>query len=140
MWKYNQEEPLKEITDSITNPFIIHYTTFKPWKDLNVMMGSYFWRYARMSTFYEQILMNFIDKKMKRLLDVNTEGPKEESKRISKVMLGRKIRLLEIRERKNEVEYYLFARIPLLKIRTREKYKDIYLISWRLHILRINYK
>jgi lipopolysaccharide biosynthesis glycosyltransferase len=139
MWKYNQEEPLKEITDSIQKPFIVHYSTFKPWKDLDVIKGNYFWKYARMTPFYEKIFEKFLINKTNKISDNNLENIKS-SKSISNIRLGKKLRLFKVVERANEIEYHLFARIPFLKIRTREGCKDIYFISWRIHILRINFR
>jgi lipopolysaccharide biosynthesis glycosyltransferase len=139
MWKYNQEKPDKKITSSLNNPFIVHYSTFKPWKDLDVIMGNYFWKYARMTPFYEKILEELLINKMKKTLDENL-GKLDRSKPISNIKLGKKLCLFNIIERENEIEYHLFAKIPLLKIRTKEEYEDIYFISWRIHIIRINYR
>jgi lipopolysaccharide biosynthesis glycosyltransferase len=139
MWKYNQEKPDKNITNSIKNPFIIHYSTFKPWKDLDVIMGNYFWEYARITPFYEKILERFLINQTEKISDENLSRPNK-SKSISNIKFGKRLRLFNIVERGNDLEYYLFARIPFLKIRTRKECKDIYFISWRIHILRINYK
>lgn len=38
-------------------PNIVHYKlTFKPWKYDNIMYGEYFWKYAKETKFYEEIL------------------------------------------------------------------------------------
>jgi hypothetical protein len=139
MWKYNQEKPDKKIASSLKKPFIVHYSTFKPWKNLDVIMGNYFWKYARMTPFYEKILEELLINKMKKILDENL-GKLYRSKPISNIKLGKKLCLFNIIERENEIEYHLFAKIPLLKIRTKEEYEDIYFISWRIHIIRINYR
>jgi len=48
------------------NPFIIHYSSSrKPWNDLTVEMSNYFWRYARKTLFFED-LMDFIINKAKQ--------------------------------------------------------------------------
>jgi lipopolysaccharide biosynthesis glycosyltransferase len=139
MWKYNQEKPNRQITSALEDPFIVHYSTFKPWKDLDVIMGNYFWKYARITPFYEKILEELLINKMKKIPEENL-GKLNGSKSVSNIKLGKKLCLFNIVERSNDLEYHLFAKIPFLKIRTKEEYKDIYFISWKIHILRINYK
>ncbi len=45
------------------DPKIVHYAGFlKPWNTLDCDMGQVFWRYARQTPFYEQLVLNLIDK------------------------------------------------------------------------------
>lgn len=40
-----------------TDPFIIHYCSiYKPWKSPNLPLAKHFWKYARLTPFYEEIL------------------------------------------------------------------------------------
>ena len=42
---------------SISDPWIIHYTSgIKPWNSFRIKQSEYFWKYARISPFYEEIL------------------------------------------------------------------------------------
>jgi lipopolysaccharide biosynthesis glycosyltransferase len=139
MWKYNQEVTNQKITNALKDPFIVHYSTFKPWKDPDVAMASYFWKYARMAIFYEKILEKFLVNETRSRSNENLTKAKE-SKSISNIRLGKKLCLFKVVERSNEIEYHLFARIPFLKIRTKDRYRDIYFVSWRIHLLRVNYR
>lgn len=41
----------------VENPVIIHYNLFlKPWQYMNVQYKDYFWKYARLTPFYDEIL------------------------------------------------------------------------------------
>lgn len=45
---------------SIGNPFIIHYAgSSKPWNNPKMDMADYFWKYARMTSFYEELIFDF---------------------------------------------------------------------------------
>lgn len=47
----------KKYIDARSNPFIIHYSgAKKPWNYPDVELSNYFWRFARSSPFYEEIL------------------------------------------------------------------------------------
>lgn len=50
------ESMAKELTEAQKNPKIIHYICQKPWENLNLINGEYFWKYARKSPFYENII------------------------------------------------------------------------------------
>jgi lipopolysaccharide biosynthesis glycosyltransferase len=48
-----------KVKNSIENPFIIHYAgREKPWNNIEVGMSEYFWKYARKTPFYEELLFN----------------------------------------------------------------------------------
>lgn len=49
-----------EARNTIKDPFIIHYAgSNKPWNNPNMEMARYFWKYARMTQFYEELIFNF---------------------------------------------------------------------------------
>lgn len=54
---------IKKCMQNIENPLIIHYTSqIKPWNTPNQHLAEYFWKYARISPFYEEILYKNIEK------------------------------------------------------------------------------
>ena len=62
---YLKEAPFSlytEYLDARKKPKIIHYAGFqKPWNTKNCDMQTYFWKYARQTIFYEEILQRFIE-------------------------------------------------------------------------------
>ncbi len=64
IWTPNWKEvlPVGMLNDYIASredPWIIHFSgAKKPWQDPSLDMSTYFWKYARLTPFYEEILMN----------------------------------------------------------------------------------
>ena len=55
---------LNDYEKSRKNPFIIHYAGgIKPWQRIGIEMGDFFWKYARMSTVYEKLLILILPEK-----------------------------------------------------------------------------
>lgn len=55
-WLFLFESEIKE-TKIIEHPAIIHYNgTMKPWDNPGMLLSEHFWKYARQSVFYEEIL------------------------------------------------------------------------------------
>lgn len=49
----------KELSNLLSDPYIIHYVSkTKPWNKPNEELADYFWKYARNTIFYEEILYN----------------------------------------------------------------------------------
>lgn len=47
--------------DAINNPYIIHYaSSVKPWNSISLQFSSVWWKYARLSPFYEYFILNKI--------------------------------------------------------------------------------
>lgn len=58
---------------SIENPFIVHYAgSNKPWNNLKMDMADYFWKYARMTPFYEELIYNFYENAFLESVNNNT--------------------------------------------------------------------
>ena len=48
---------MKEYTQAIENPYFLHFTTFlKPWQEPSTYNANLFWKYAKMTPFYEEII------------------------------------------------------------------------------------
>lgn len=56
------DETRKDYKEDLKEPYIVHYTSLiKPWKYPEYRLAEYFWRYARESIFYEEILKKNIN-------------------------------------------------------------------------------
>jgi len=87
-----------ETRKSVENPFIIHYAgRDKPWNNMKVDMSDYFWKYARMTPFYEELLINasIMSQKMELGIYENNSGMSK-IVRVFKRALKRKIKKLWI--------------------------------------------
>jgi lipopolysaccharide biosynthesis glycosyltransferase len=61
--------------NSIENPFVIHYAgREKPWNNIEVGMSEYFWKYARKTPFYEELLFNMSQIMLKNYSVKNKKG------------------------------------------------------------------
>lgn len=58
----DSEEYLREYLEGIDNPSIVHYTGIKPWTSNLYIFFNLFWKYARKTPFYEDILYAMIQK------------------------------------------------------------------------------
>ena len=57
---------------SATSPYIVHFAAGKkPWKNPELPMSEYFWKYARLSPYYEEILTNSIIQKTSQMEKFN---------------------------------------------------------------------
>ena len=67
-WNIPEKKPENTVwQEAIDAPFIIHFAGVpKPWKDKNVPFEWEFWKYARKTAFYEEILMRFIGNNLKK--------------------------------------------------------------------------
>ena len=57
-------ELLDNYIESREKPKIVHFAGgIKPWQKLNIQLGEYFWKYARLSPVYEQLMIDLINSK-----------------------------------------------------------------------------
>lgn len=62
-----------ETRKSIEKPFIIHYAgADKPWNNPKMDMADYFWKYARMTSFYEELIFDFHKNNFSKNVNDNT--------------------------------------------------------------------
>ena len=93
----------QDYINAYKTPFILHYSgCYKPWKDPSVPLAHYFWKYARQTPFYEELLFQNINKSHPQpasdnadLLKLLVHGPKilyhyYRCKILSKVTWGNK--------------------------------------------------
>lgn len=60
---------------SIKKPFIIHYAgPNKPWNNPKMDMADLFWKYARMTSFYEELIFNFSNLRIPEKKDNNIKN------------------------------------------------------------------
>ncbi len=53
-----------DYTEAYSNPSILHYCSiYKPWKSPDLPMAKHFWKYARLTPFYEEILFRMMQPK-----------------------------------------------------------------------------
>ncbi len=58
------DESRKGSLDLVNDPYIVHYTTgIKPWTHPEIELAELFWKIARKTIFYEEILFNNLEKK-----------------------------------------------------------------------------
>lgn len=58
-WRYLDDKIQKAAPEYAKDPYILHYNThLKPWAYPEYELADYFWRYARETVFYEEILLN----------------------------------------------------------------------------------
>lgn len=60
----------EELDEARTTPFIIHYADkIKPWDSKNCIFADYWWKYAKLSNFYPQIIKSQIKENIKKVKD-----------------------------------------------------------------------
>ena len=92
------------------NPKIIHYCSFeKPWKNPDSDMATYWWHYARMTPFYEEIIYK------------NTKQSQPQSQpNVSREMLGEIFNYT-----KNRIKYWRYKLLSKITFgKKRKKYKQ----------------
>lgn len=75
-WNVCQRAPelSPKITKSLENPGIVHYvSSFKPWFYLRLASSHYFWKIAQNSIFFDMILEQMKQRKMKELLTMGCQ-------------------------------------------------------------------
>jgi lipopolysaccharide biosynthesis glycosyltransferase len=93
----------EEYEEAVYNPLVIHYVPGKPWSG-EITLDDKWWRYARLTPFYEYFFINFI--KPKRLLKIGK--------------LFSFIKILTIKAVGSNTKYYLFGFIPLFRLKTKK--------------------
>ncbi|MBR3675745.1 MAG: Stealth CR1 domain-containing protein [Alphaproteobacteria bacterium] len=114
------------------NPFIIHYTSpRKPWNFPTAEHAEVFWKYARKTIFYEEILFSNIKSNVSNVSNVHNvyqtvyNGFKNNWYVNKDIIRFLGIPLLKIRRDPNSCRVYLFKIIPLYKI-TYRKQKTVF--------------
>lgn len=126
MNEFNNKKMDPEVQEALKKPFIIHYSTFKPWNDRSVIFADDFWYYARKTSFYEILLENIINL-----------GNKTKQESIRKLRLFNLITIFTIENRINYAKIKLLNVVPFIKIRKDENNIDVCLFSWKLLIFSI---
>lgn len=129
MYEFNKKKFNEEVNSALAEPFIIHYSTFKPWKDLLVLFADDFWFYARKTSFYEVLLKNLIASQEKKRSEMTRE-----------IRIFNLFTILKIEERSQYCKINLFNSLPFLKIRRGDNQLDICFLSWKFIIFKIKTK
>ena len=112
---YKNELPVKKLTEyeqSSKNPKIIHYAgATKPWQNPSLPMADIWWKYARLTPFYEEIIYKNLSQNR------NISLPQNPPSLLMKDVIQR---------RKNRLKYYkykLLSKITFGKVRKKYKQK-----------------
>lgn len=97
----------KEYRNAKENPWIIHYAgTPKPWEKMQIDLGSYFWKYAKTSPFFEILIheMNIHDFQSLKTEYANLKGNASEFEQQGNDLQSR---VMELEKQRNDLQYYL---------------------------------
>lgn len=132
---YMQDYQKKAFNDivqkAVDHPFIIHYTTFKPWSKKGVVFEEFFWRHAQKTAFYESLLACYVGV-------IGCVGA--EKQRESVIKLFGFIPFLFLKKRDSYIKVFLFRRIPFLKMKRENDNYLICFLSWKLILFKISVK
>ena len=113
--------------------YIVHYTSGrKPWKDLKSDWAHFFWKFARQTSFYEEIIFNAIDISTKRKID-EANKKLEANLTIEKDNFSGEYLLNEQKKIKEERDLYKFS---LIETRASLSYRIGRVITFVPRLLR----
>ena len=55
-----KDEYVPNLIGASNAPYIMHYICIKPWDDIDLVNGEFFWKYARKSPYYETIYLSLL--------------------------------------------------------------------------------
>ncbi len=83
-WNFQVGSGVYTLEDKYLGKYnIIHYTTGeKPWNTASLELGEYFWKYARLCPYYEDILVGFLEKTLNITATAGESMPREKRRNI----------------------------------------------------------
>jgi len=143
MYRYNQIKESKNVSSAIKEPFIIHFTTIKPWIRPGSVFAEYFWEIAKQTEYYEEIIYkNLSFFYNTKTFDVRYHTRNEINNKLiqfkyKKYILFGILPILIVKRWKDITIFYLFGLVPILKFKDEGSFRWVCFISCKLRIFKL---